>query len=97
MKKRIVFITDCTDIAYNELRGVILDIIKDKDFVIYKGAMLYRLSTIYRFKSSKKTKNSLRLGNGDRKIYPGNFKITFYLGNKTIPMCRGSNSSIIFQ
>lgn len=31
MKKRIVFITDCTDIAYNELRGVILDIIKDKD------------------------------------------------------------------
>lgn len=28
MKKRIVFITDCADVAYNELRGVILDNLK---------------------------------------------------------------------
>lgn len=30
MKKRIVFITDCVDVAYNELRGVILDSISDE-------------------------------------------------------------------
>ncbi len=34
MKKRVVFITDCTDIAYNELRGVILDNIKNKEIII---------------------------------------------------------------
>ena len=34
MKKRIVFITDCTDIAYNELRGVILDNIKNEEITI---------------------------------------------------------------
>jgi len=34
MKKRIVFITDCVDVAYNELRGVILSNIKDKEIEI---------------------------------------------------------------
>lgn len=34
MKKRIVFITDCADIAYNELRGVILDNIKSDEIII---------------------------------------------------------------
>ncbi len=34
MKKRIVVITDCTDIAYNEIRGTILSNIKDEDNII---------------------------------------------------------------
>jgi len=34
MKKRIVFITDCVDVAYNELRGIILSNIKDKEVEI---------------------------------------------------------------
>lgn len=34
MKKRIVFITDCTDIAFNELRGVILNNIKSEEIII---------------------------------------------------------------
>lgn len=34
MKKRIVFITDCTDIAYNELRGVILDNLKSDEVIV---------------------------------------------------------------
>lgn len=34
MKKHIVFITDCVDLAYNELRGVILDSIKDSGIVV---------------------------------------------------------------
>jgi S-adenosylmethionine hydrolase len=34
MKKRIVFITDCVDIAYNELRGVILSNIKNDEVEI---------------------------------------------------------------
>ncbi len=34
MKKQIVFITDCTDTAYNELRGVILDNIKSEEIII---------------------------------------------------------------
>ena len=34
MKKRIVFITDCTDTAYNELRGAILDNIKNEEIII---------------------------------------------------------------
>ena len=34
MKKRIVFITDCTDIAYNELRAIILSYAKDCDVEI---------------------------------------------------------------
>lgn len=34
MKKRIVFITDCADVAYNELRGVILDNIKSDEIII---------------------------------------------------------------
>ena len=34
MKKRIVFITDCVDVAYNELRWVILSNIKDKEIEI---------------------------------------------------------------
>lgn len=34
MKKRIVIITDCTDIAYNELRGVILDNVKSEEIII---------------------------------------------------------------
>ncbi|SRR6056297_848353 len=34
MKKHIVFITDCVDVAYNELRGVILDNIKNNEIFI---------------------------------------------------------------
>ncbi|MFH1656484.1 MAG: SAM-dependent chlorinase/fluorinase [Candidatus Nealsonbacteria bacterium] len=34
MKKRIVFITDCIDTAYNELRGVILCNIKNEEIVV---------------------------------------------------------------
>ena len=34
MKKRIVLITDCVDVAYNELRGVLLDNIKSDETVI---------------------------------------------------------------
>lgn len=34
MKKRIVIITDCTDIAYNELRGTILNDIKSEEIII---------------------------------------------------------------
>jgi len=34
MKKRIVFITDCINVAYNELRGVILDNIKSEEIVV---------------------------------------------------------------
>jgi S-adenosylmethionine hydrolase len=34
MKKKIVIITDCTDIAYSELRGVILSEIKDQEIGI---------------------------------------------------------------
>lgn len=34
MKKRIVFITDCANVAYNELRGVILDNIKNDEIII---------------------------------------------------------------
>jgi len=34
MKKRIIFITDCIDAAYNELRGVILSNIKNEDIII---------------------------------------------------------------
>lgn len=34
MKKRIVIITDCADMAYNELRGVILDNIKNEEIMI---------------------------------------------------------------
>ena len=34
MKKRIVIITDCVDVAYNELRGVILDNIKSEEIVV---------------------------------------------------------------
>jgi S-adenosylmethionine hydrolase len=33
MKRRIVFITDCIDIAYNELRGTILSNLKEPDTV----------------------------------------------------------------
>lgn len=34
MKKRIVFITDCIDVAYNELKGIILDNIKSEKIVV---------------------------------------------------------------
>lgn len=34
MRKRIVFITDCADVAYNELRGVILDNLKNDEIII---------------------------------------------------------------
>lgn len=34
MRKRIVFITDCTDVAYNELRGVILDNLKNDEIIV---------------------------------------------------------------
>lgn len=34
MRKRIVFITDCADVAYNELRGVILDNLKNGEIIV---------------------------------------------------------------
>jgi len=34
MRKRIVFITDCADVAYNELRGVILDNLKNDEIIV---------------------------------------------------------------
>lgn len=34
MRKRIVFITDCADVAYNELRGVILDNLKIDEIIV---------------------------------------------------------------
>ena len=34
MKKRIVFITDCVDVAYNELRGAVLSSIKSDEIII---------------------------------------------------------------
>ncbi len=46
MKKRIVFITDCTDIAYNELRGVILDNIKSEEIMIEPVVSLAPFSII---------------------------------------------------
>jgi S-adenosylmethionine hydrolase len=46
MKKRIVFVTDCTDIAYNELRGVILDNIKNDKVIIEPVAPVVPFSII---------------------------------------------------
>lgn len=46
MKKRIVFITDCTDVAYNELRGVILDNIKSNEIIIEPVVPVAPLSII---------------------------------------------------
>ena len=46
MKKRIVFITDCIDVAYNELRGVILDNIKSDEIIIEPVAPVAPLSII---------------------------------------------------
>lgn len=46
MKKRIVFITDCTDVAYNELRGVILDNIKSNEIEIEPVAPVAPFSII---------------------------------------------------
>lgn len=46
MKKRIVFITDCTDIAYNELRAAILDHTKDYDVGIEPVVSVYPFSII---------------------------------------------------
>ncbi|MBI4993444.1 SAM-dependent chlorinase/fluorinase [Candidatus Wolfebacteria bacterium] len=54
MKKRIVFITDCIDVAYNEMRATIISIVGDCDieiepvvqvrnFSIINGAFLLRL------------------------------------------------------
>lgn len=34
MKKRIVFITDCIDVAYNELRGVMLNNIRGDEIIV---------------------------------------------------------------
>jgi S-adenosylmethionine hydrolase len=34
MRKRIVFITDCADVAYNELRGVILNNLKNDEIIV---------------------------------------------------------------
>ncbi len=34
MRKRIVFITDCADAAYNELRGVILDNLQNDEIIV---------------------------------------------------------------
>ena len=36
MKKRIVFITDCVDVAYNELRGAVLENIKSEGITVEK-------------------------------------------------------------
>ncbi|MDD3134431.1 MAG: SAM-dependent chlorinase/fluorinase [Synergistales bacterium] len=46
MKKRIVFITDCADVAYNELRGVILDNIKSDKIIIEPVAPVAPFSII---------------------------------------------------
>jgi len=46
MKKRIVFITDCVDVAYNELRGVILDTIKSDEIIIEPIASVVPFSII---------------------------------------------------
>lgn len=46
MKKRIVFITDCADVAYNELRGVILDNIKSDEIIIEPVAPVSPFSII---------------------------------------------------
>lgn len=46
MKKRIVFITDCADVAYNELRGVILDNIKSDEIIIEPVASVMPFSII---------------------------------------------------
>ncbi len=46
MKKRIVFITDCTDIAYNELRGVILDNLKNDEVIVEPVAPVAPFSII---------------------------------------------------
>lgn len=34
MKRYIVFITDCVDVAYNELRATVLNLIRDRDDII---------------------------------------------------------------
>lgn len=46
MKKRIVFITDCADVAYNELRGVILDNIKSDEIIIEPVVLVTPFSII---------------------------------------------------
>lgn len=46
MKKRIVFITDCADVAYNELRGVILDNIKNDEIIIEPVVLITPFSII---------------------------------------------------
>ncbi|MBU0637080.1 SAM-dependent chlorinase/fluorinase [Patescibacteria group bacterium] len=46
MKKRIVFITDCADVAYNELRGVILDNIKSDEIIIEPVVLVAPFSII---------------------------------------------------
>lgn len=46
MKTRIVFITDCTDVAYNELRGVILNHIGNRDMVVEPVAPVAPFSII---------------------------------------------------
>jgi len=46
MKKRIVFITDCVDLAYNELRGVILNNIKSDKIIIEPVAPVAPFSII---------------------------------------------------
>jgi len=46
MKKRIVFITDCADVAYNELRGVVLDNIRNDEIIIEPVAQVVPFSII---------------------------------------------------
>lgn len=46
MKKRIVFITDCADVAYNELRGVILDNLKSDEVIVEPVAPVAPFSII---------------------------------------------------
>ncbi len=46
MKKRIVFITDCVDVAYNELRGVILDNLKSDEVIVEPVAPVAPFSII---------------------------------------------------
>lgn len=46
MKRRIVFITDCVDVAYNELRGVILDNIESDEIIVEPVVPIYPFSII---------------------------------------------------
>lgn len=46
MKRKIVFITDCVDIAYNELRGTVLNYLKNDEVEIEPVAPVAPFSII---------------------------------------------------